>query len=443
MSIKRREFLMSGLAAAGVAAAVPLASSAQASLPQGASRARRIRLGVNYVPSRDWWYAWGEWHPDSIARDLEDVSAIGFDHIRIQLLWPEFQPNASYVSEEKLSRLERLLDLADAAGLDVEVTVLDGQLSGFLFVPSWLIDNQDGKAHDFVADPALIRVQQTLFETLAARIGRHRRFLGFDIANEIHWAALPLGLDMTPAHGDAWMRALIETCDRAAPGKLHVNGVDKYPLEADAPQVFTRHALANTGALSVTHPWEGFGDVAGGLFAQFGPRSVEATHFTEFLIEYLTAFAGDPHRRVWIEEFGCSKEWVDESEIPDWAEKTMRNAASCDRLFGLTWWCSHDPSRRFTGMNALEYSLGLYTNDRRRKPVGDRLRSIVSSFDADPPAPIARSHALVIGDEAGTGSVYPRFVRLLKDGVRPAIVVRSKAADDAYLRERGIETLIR
>jgi hypothetical protein len=431
MGMLRRDFLATGLAAAGIAGA-----------PSVASHRRRVRMGVNYVPSRYWWYSWGEWHPDSIRRDLEDVAAIGFDHIRIQLIWPEFQPNASYVSEEKLDRLASLLDLADAFALDVEVTVLDGQLSGFLFVPSWLIDNQTGKAHDFITSSALIEAQQSLFDAIGQRIGSHRRFLGFDIANEIHWATIPLGLSVTPAQGDAWMRALIDTCERVAPGKMHVNGVDKYPLEDDEEHVFTRAALASVGTATVTHPWEGFGAVPGGLFKQFGPLSPEASHYSEFLIQYLQAFSSDPRRPVWIEEFGCSKQWMPEELIPQWAEASIRNSASCDGLFGLTWWCSHDPNRRFTGMNALEYDLGLYTNDRRLKPIGKRLRDLVAEFDAHPPDVIRRPTALVIPDGAGADGVFGRYMEIVAGGARPKIVLKGRAADRAYLRSRDIESVI-
>jgi hypothetical protein len=90
MPIRRRDFLAGGLVAATVAT-LPR--------PARALARRRIRMGVNYVPSRYWWYSWGVWHADSIRRDLEDVAALGADHIRVQLIWPEFQPNAANVSE--------------------------------------------------------------------------------------------------------------------------------------------------------------------------------------------------------------------------------------------------------------------------------------------------------------------------------------------------------
>lgn len=399
-------------------------------------------MGVNYVPSRAWWYSWGDWHLDSIRRDLADIAALHADHIRIQLIWPEFQPNAALVSEEKLDRLEHMLDAAGEVGLDVEVTVLDGQLSGFLFIPSWLIDNQTGKVHNFITDRALIESQQRLFDALGKRIGRHRRFLGFDIANEIYWATIPLGLSVSPREGDAWMKTLLETCDRVAPGKMHVNGVDKYPFEDDEEHVFSRRALARVGFATVTHPWEGFGGVPGGLYRQFGPLSNHAVHFSEFLIQFVQAFADEPHRPVWIEEFGCSREWVKETLIPEWAERSMRNSASCDNLFGLTWWCSHDPSRRLRGMNTLEYDLGLYTNDRKLKPIGKRFKQLAEEFDRNPPSATPRTAALVVPDGVGANRILDRYIRLIGSGVRAKIVLESRSKDQAYLRSRGVEKLI-
>jgi endo-1,4-beta-mannosidase len=410
-----------------------LAGSVAALAVRG-KRRRRVRFGVNYVPSEKWWYCWGDWNRSSIRRDLDDVAALGADHIRIQLLWPYFQPNARYVSGEHLARLVELLDDAQARNLDVEVTVLDGQLSGFLFTPAFLIDNQDGHVGNIVTDPHWIEVEKRLFSALASEISQHPAFLGFDISNEVYWFTQPLHIAYTPAQGDAWMRELLGYCNRIAPGKLHVNGVDKYPYE-DRPSAFTRAALAREGAASCIHPWAGFSDV----FPKHGPRSAAATHYAEFWLQYMQAFSATGTRLSWIEEDGCSKAWVEERLIPQWAEASVRSAASCDHLFGITWWCSHDFNPRFTGFNKLEYDLGLYTNDRRLKPLGRTLAALFAEFDRSPPAPIARTHAMVIPDDAGGNDVFERYVSLLKDGIRPQIALKSRADDKPYLRARGID----
>lgn len=428
--MKRRTFL----AASGAAAVATAATPARAK----PSARRRVRFGVNYVPTKNWWYAWSDWDRDSIARDLDDIAALHVDHIRIQLLWPTFQPNAAAVNDEALGRLELLLDDCDARGLDVEVTVLDGQLSGFLFVPAFLIDNQDGHVRNFITDASLIDVQKRLFTALAERIGTHRRLLGFDIANEIYWFTQPLRVSFTAHQGDAWMHELLAHCDRIAPGKHNVNGVDKWPYEADTPNGFTRAALARNGAASCVHPWAGFGPV----FPKYGPLSTAATHYSEFLLQYMQAFSADGARKLWIEEDGCSKKWMREALIPRWAEASIRTAAGCDHLFGITWWCSHDPSTRFAGFNPLEYDLGLYTNDRKLKPLGRMFRALIDEFDNAPPPVPARKEALVIGNRVGADALLPQYMRLVESGTRPQIVLASRTDDAQYLRRRGIERLI-
>jgi hypothetical protein len=405
--------------------------------PARAKSSRRVRFGVNYVPSEHWWYSWNDWDRDSMRRDLQDIAALDADHIRIQLLWPQFEPNASAVSGEAISRLEHLLDDADAAGLDVEVTVLDGQLSGFLFVPAFLIDNQNGRVRNIITDRAAIAAEKRLFAALAERVRGHRRFMGFDIANEIYWFTQPLHVQFTPAQGDAWMEELLNYCDLVAPHKFHVNGVDKWPYEAGA-QGFTRNALARAGAASCVHPWAGFGPI----YHRYGPLSTAATHYAEFLVQYMQAFSGDGKRTIWIEEDGCSKQWMREDLIPRWAEASVRNASTCNHLFGITWWCSHDVNRRYTGFNKLEYDLGLYTNDRKLKPLGRTLRDLIREFDKHPPPVRPRPSAIVIPDAMGSDDLLPHYMRHIVDGAGPQVVLESRSRDSAYLASRAITQLI-
>ena len=67
---------------------------------------QRIRFGANYVPSKYWWYSWLDWDPLSIAGDLQALARLNLDHIRIHCLWPVFQPNANWVSQTAVSRLQ-------------------------------------------------------------------------------------------------------------------------------------------------------------------------------------------------------------------------------------------------------------------------------------------------------------------------------------------------
>ncbi|MGI5418382.1 glycoside hydrolase 5 family protein [Actinomadura luteofluorescens] len=439
--IDRRKFF--GVTA-GAAAATTLLTTASAHAdppPPNRHRHRGVRFGVNYVPSKNWWFSWSDWDRASIAADLDDIASLGMDHIRVMLIWSELQPNATYVRGEQLDRLEELLDLADRRQLDVQVTVLNGAVSGVLFVPPHLISNSDGTIRNVLTDPTAIEREQWLLTRIAERIGRHRRFMGFDLSNEIHWFAKPLGMAATQAQGDAWHTTLFDTCEKVAPGKVHVSGIDHWPWQND--EYWTRHGLATSGTMTANHTWAGWTQV----IQRYGSLSTASTHYSEFFIELIKAFHTDPRRKVWIEETGVSTVWMDAADIPVWTERSIRAMADCTGLFGITWWDSHDLNPDLSGYVDLEYDLGLFTNKRELKPIGKTIRNLIAEYDARPPAPPQRSTALVLPDDviplADFTRLFDPFMKLVDQGERPAIVLQSRTEDPAYLAARGIENLTR
>ncbi|MFL6078131.1 MAG: hypothetical protein ACJ73S_32620 [Mycobacteriales bacterium] len=444
--LRRRAFLgtvagttgavVAGAAVAGLAGDPVPAAAAPPAGPQG-RHGRRFRFGVNYVPSKNWWFSWSDWDRRSIAADLDDIASLGMDHIRVMLLWSELQPNAAYARAELLDRLAEMLDLADDRGLDVEVTVFNGAVSGFLFIPPYLVSNSTGRVRNVLTDPDAIASEQWLLGRIAGRIGRHRRFLGFDLSNEINWFGLPLGMAVTPAQGDAWHRALFETCDQVAPGRVHVSGLDHYAWLTD--DYFSRPGIASAGSVTANHTWAGWT----GVIQRYGTLSTPSTHYSEYFIELIKAFHTDLDRKVWIEETGTSTQWMPAADIPTWTERSIRAMASCDHLFGITWWCSHDLNPALTGYNPLEYDLGLFTNNRRLKPIGATIARLIAEYDANPPEPLARRVGLVLPDDMipSTPFLEP-FMALVDAGTPPAVVLRSRSTDTAYLAARGIERLV-
>ncbi len=300
LGIDRRKFLGSATAAAAAAAVVTTAGAGPASASTDTStsastaaalpahhRDRRVRLGLNYTPSRSWWYSWSDWNERSIAADLADIEALGMDHIRIMGIWPQLQPNANHVSGEMVDRIRHLLDLAGAHRLQVEVTVLDGAVSGFLFVPPWLLNNGNGQLTNIFTDADAIATQQRLFAALGAGLGNHPSLLGFDLSNEIYWFAQPFGIDVAPPVGDVWLRAMFDAAEKAAPGRLNVAGIDHLPWLND--DYFSRDALGTTGTLSANHTWAGWADV----FSTYGAD----VHAVAALLGVLhRADQGVPHR---------------------------------------------------------------------------------------------------------------------------------------------------
>jgi hypothetical protein len=93
------------------------------------------RFGINYTPSRNWWYCWNDWDADPIKSDLDAVAALGADQMRKFPIWPFFQPNPKQVSPPHLEQLDQLLTLMGDRKLDALVTVFTDGLSAFFFMP--------------------------------------------------------------------------------------------------------------------------------------------------------------------------------------------------------------------------------------------------------------------------------------------------------------------
>ena len=138
-----------------------------------------------------------------------------------------------------------------------------------------------------------------------------------------------------------------------------------------------------------------------------------------------------------------------EGDIPPFAEATIRNAATCANLWGFTWWCSRDLNPGLSGFAPLEYDLGLLDHRNRVKPVGKKVAQIAGELANAPPTPAERSVALVLSDDdvfmrEGHNPGWhfgPPYMALIAQGVRPSVVLASKASDSAYLAARGIKEL--
>ena len=106
----RRTFFANSAAAAGAIAATHssvahLLAATQTEKPN--LDLTRHRFGVNYTPSHNWWFCRNDWDPDPIRRDLDAITALGADHLRIFPIWPFFQPNPKWVSPAHLERLDQ------------------------------------------------------------------------------------------------------------------------------------------------------------------------------------------------------------------------------------------------------------------------------------------------------------------------------------------------
>jgi endo-1,4-beta-mannosidase len=366
--MNRRGFISGGAAVASAIALEPYSLTALTDV--GTAQATsldpsRHRFGVNYTPSRNWWFCWNDWDADPIKRDLDAIAALGADHLRIMLVWPFFQPNPKWVSPAHLARLDQLLALMGERHLDALVTVFTGQLSGWYFLPPF-----NRLSNGFYTEPLMWSAQELFVRELARTMQPHRNIIGFDFGNELNtcWQA-PLDA------GDAWMAKMFALMDSVLPGSLNVNGVDHHPWFAD--DTFSPRALA-AARFPVMHCypyWTGAMKYGGAM----DPPSVKLLAAMAALIR---SFAGTQQKPVWAGEFNtCIKELPEKGQA-EWLEKAVL-AAIEQGVSWFSYWDSHDVDRKFD-FNPLEYSLGLLTNDGRVKEQGRVFKQLAQAYRGKP-----------------------------------------------------------
>ncbi len=94
-------------------------------------------LGVTYWPRRAGPLLWQRYDRGAVREELAHIAAIGFDTVRLCLLWEDFQPGPERINGRAMRRLEHALDTAHAVGLRVVLALFPTAVLGQLQVPSW------------------------------------------------------------------------------------------------------------------------------------------------------------------------------------------------------------------------------------------------------------------------------------------------------------------
>ncbi|MEU3522279.1 glycosyl hydrolase [Streptomyces sp. NPDC038707] len=399
-----------------------------------------VRFGVNYTPSEGWFHHWLDFDLDSVRADLDAIAALGLDHIRVFPLWPYFQPNRTLIRPRAVDQLVALADAAAERGLDTAVDGLQGHLSSFDFLPAW---TRTWHRRNLFTDPDVTDGQAALLRTLAAALAGRPHFLGMTVGNETNQFAAAPHPDpdpVTPDEAGRWLTRMLDACAEGAPGRLHLHAsYDATWYQDDQP--FTPAHSARLGAVTAVHSW-----VFNGTAQQYGRTSVPTEHHAAYLVELGKAWAEDPHRPVWLQEVGAPAPLVPAEHAAAFAGATIGNALDCPGLWGVTWWCSHDVSRGLADFPELEYSLGLFTGERRPKDIA---RVLADAARATHRTPATRRTALVVPAAPGRrsrcapgGDVFDAYFRLVADGARPTTVLDTRADDRDHLAARGITEVV-
>ncbi|MGM7776351.1 glycoside hydrolase 5 family protein [Arthrobacter sp. KNU-44] len=406
-----------------------------------------LRFGANYTPSSQWMHAWMSLDLDEVRRDFASLAAIGLDHVRIFPLWTLLQPNRTLIREKAVDDVRAVVDTAAEFGLDVSVDVIQGHLSSFDFIPSWLLTWHD---KNMFTHPDALSGQAELVTRLGERIGDAANFLGFTLGNETNQFSAPSHPSpwpVTEAEAANWITTLLDAAHTSAPAQQHVHSEYDAAWYMDG-HGFTPALASRLGDMTTVHSW-----IFNGTAQRYGGRSVASDRHAEYMIELARGFATDPTRAIWLQEVGAPSNCLTPAQTPGFLEATLRSVARTENLWGVTWWCSHDVSRSLADFPELEYTLGLVDQNGAAKPIGRRFAELIPELRERQPTP-ARTLGIVVevnenatpisrGAMSPGGAIFQAWVDACTTGADPAIVTSIDAAKPEVLAARGITELIR
>ncbi|GAA4655659.1 glycoside hydrolase 5 family protein [Arthrobacter cryoconiti] len=402
-----------------------------------------LRWGVNYTPSEGWFHSWQDFEVDAVRADFESIAALGLDHVRIFPLWPLLQPNRTLIRAQGIADVGKVVDAAAEFGLEVSIDGLQGHLSSFDFLPAWVTS---WHRRNIFTDPEVVMAQAQLITALAREVTERPNVLGMTLGNETNQFAVERHPDQqltTPAQMGEWLTTLLAAVQTEWPGGSHQHSFDDNVWFVDNCPLTPAHA-ATLGDMTTVHSW-----IFVAVARLFPPGHPARTLFADYLIQLAAAYAQDPARPIWLQEIGAPHPAVPFDGAADFLEASLRPVLDTPNLWGVTWWCSHDVSRKLADFPELEHSLGLLDSGRAVKPAGRRLAELIAAEKSHPTPRRQRTTAVAFdpGDlQTGmgrsvadpAGAVFAAWLEQTAAGKKPALVRTSKLSDANYLRARGI-----
>ena len=407
-----------------------------------------MKFGVNYTPRVGWFHSWLDFDPARVDDDLAQIAELGVDHVRIFPLWPILQPNRTYIRPKAIDDVATVVELASKHRLHAFVDVLNGHLSSFDYLPSWVLS---WHGRNIFADPEVVAAEAELVKTVAGAIKDIPGARGVQLGNEIIQFAAgrhPSRHEITIPQAHQWLDQMLGAAREAWPEGMHSFNFDD-DLWFDATHPFDPAAAVTYGDLTTVHSW---------VFGQVGPRygkdAPENLWFARYLCELAAGWSADPDRAIWLQEVGAPRNYVSDEKAPDFVRETIGNlinghGSAAPKLEGITWWCSHDVNRELGDFPELEHTLGLIDSNGNVKPEGEALRECAELWGGGrvgtATAPLERPVMEISVSPETRDATAPRseffatWVERAQAGEVPAIRIATESLNSSHTVKEGSE----
>lgn len=368
---------------------------------------RFVVIGTNWVSGKAGLLWPVHWDARAIEADFAMMARMGFNAVRLDLMWAWFEPRPAYYNPEAFEQFDDLIKLAHKYRIYLNPILFTGGEVGEAW---WDVPWRMGR--DPQSDPLMLYLETNLAEEFGRRYADETAILAWDLADEPpFWISRQATTDAMAAN---WTRLIAGAIRRH--DKMHpiVVGTDTADLNHGP---FRPDVIADDVDFFSIHPYTIY---TSSLFPD--PMvSVRGTYGAAFATS-LDLGAGKP---VLLQELGASSAQYSPEKITEFERTSYYSALAAGNNGFLPWVFSDAAPQQYRKVPYLrsphETQFGLVTWDHKVKPRGaafERFGKIVSRMDlagvsvprGDVAILIPEEWSMVRGNHSGFGLSGPSSI---------------------------------
>lgn len=407
----------------------------------------KYMLGCNYWASNTGVYMWRNFDETVIDRDFALLEKHGVNTVRIFPLWSDFQPVSEIydldktfsartgdvplkthagLDEKMLARFSKVLDLADKYGFQVVVGLITGWMSGRLFYPEILYNENP------LTSPKAI-VWETKFITEFVTCFKDRKcIVAWEPGNECNCLAdtiTPVPTVVSAEQAELWLSSICHAIRAADSTRPIWSGMHGLKIEGS----WDMRTVAEYTDMQTTHPYP--------LFTPYcAIESLPTFRAALHAAAESAYYAGLADQPCLVEEIGTlGPNVLSDDGTPKYLEQSLFTSYQYGTT-GYLWWCAFDQDGLefppYDG-SALERNLGLAKFDGTPKPVLREMKKMSRVLSEIGSLPANEKHAVVLltNGQSAWRSAYGAFCLAAQAGYSVEFMYRSQPLkeSDVYI----------
>lgn len=341
-------------------------------------------------------YWWKRFDASEVSQDFAAIRSVGFECVRIFLLWEDFQPDAEVISKDAIDQLVTVAQIAADESLDLIPTLFTGHMSGVNWIPQWALNASarpqrfrivakgkvvDAAPRNWYTDQFVLQAQTRFASEVADALRDRKSIWAWDLGNENSNCVIPPNRDA----GLEWLERITAAIRSADPNRLITTGLHMEDLEEDR-KIGPAEAATYCDFLCM-HGYP--------IYCSWskGKTDSRLLPFLGLITEWLGG------KRVLFEEFGAptfpttydeelskgNVTLLTETEATDLTESILSQLSYYGLIGGLVW-CYADYARALWKLPPLDQAVheryfGLWRSDRSEKLTAQTIRNLRGTFN--------------------------------------------------------------